>query len=741
MIPSSIDRDAVLEQLERVLGSDTFRRSERSSAFLRFVVERTLDGAADQLKEYTLGVEALGKGSAFDPRIDPVVRAEASRLRDRLDRYYGSDGRTDAILLTLPKGSYVPRFESRVVHESRPSIAGDAIREGVEAEAVDQVGWRPRRAAWLAAGASLVAAAIVAAVWLQEPTIASSSATVAQFEVELTTDASLGSDVGPDVVFSADGTRLVFAARDDNGRVSLFTRRLDQPTVKRLPGTEGGRVPFLSPDGRWVGFWADGKLKRTPVEGGSPVVLCEATDVLGASWGDDGQIIAALNPTGKLWRIPENGGTPQAVVDLTPDAVTPQWPHVLPGGGAVVYAVLARSGADRANVEARRLPNGERKVLVRGGTFPQYLPNGYLTYVNQGTLYAVPFDARRLEVRGDAVPVLEDVAYSRTFGYAHVGLARTGALVYRRSAGGGLVVVATVDRTGRSTPVAETPGRYNWARVAPDGRRAAFTNFESGNTTLWIVDLHTPTSRRVAGISAEQSGLTWWRDGRRLILGGRGGMSSIDVERSEAPRPLSRSATVQVPWSLAPAGRRLAYYEFNPRTSFDLWTVPVVASDSALALGEPQVFLRTNAFEVYPAFSPDGRWIAYSSNETGRYEIYVRSFEDGDATVRVSTQGGRIPAWSATGHELLFQTDAQRLMVVSYRVEQGEFIAGAPRPWTPLALGDAGVLPSFDVTPDGGRIVALLPAGRPADRQSDNHVTVVLNFHEEVRRRLTAHEP
>jgi hypothetical protein len=263
---------------------------------------------------------------------------------------------------------------------------------------------------------------------------------------------------------------------------------------------------------------------------------------------------------------------------------------------------------------------------------------------------------------------------------------------------------------------------------------------ESGITSLWIVDLSERTSKRV-GISAGQSGLTWWPDGRRLILGGRGGMTWMDVERPDVVRPLSPSATVQVPWSLAPGGRRLAYYAFSPTTGFDVWTVPVVGADSAITLGAPEAFVRTRAFEAYPAFSPDGRWIAYSSNETGRYEIYVRPFPDSGPAVRVSTQSGRMAAWSRTRHELLFQTDGQRLMVTGYHVDGGKFVAGAPREWTPLPLGDAGVLPSFDVTQDADRVVALLPAGRPEDAQSKNHVTVVMNFQEEVRRRLAPRTP
>jgi len=157
-------------------------------------------------------------------------------------------------------------------------------------------------------------------------------------------------------------------------------------------------------------------------------------------------------------------------------------------------------------------------------------------------------------------------------------------------------------------------------------------------------------------------------------------------------------------------------------------------------LGDPEPFVATDAFEVYPAFSPDGRWIAYSSNESGAYEIYVRSFPNSEAAVRLSTQGGRVPLWSPTGSEVLFQTDGQRVMAASYRVDGNKFVAGIPREWTPLALGDVGVLPSFDVLPGGERIVALLPAGRPEDSQSKNHVTFMLNFHEEVRRRGSARD-
>ena len=276
---------------------------------LRYVVERTVAGQRDGIKEYTLGVEVMRRGANFDQRTDPVVRAEASRLRDRLARYYASDeGNLDPIIIELPKGSYVPRFVARAPSALAPSQAEDTPTSGTPQPTRIGLGLR---LGVVTAGIILAAALIVA------PRMRSSVGTVSdalplRFEVELKSDGVLGSEVGADVALSIDGSRLVFTARDAEGLAHLYTRRLDQSVAVKLPGTDGGRVPFLSPDGHWVGFFAGGKVKRVAVDGGSPVVLCDATDLLGASWGEDGTIIAALNPTNRLWRIPETGGLARA---------------------------------------------------------------------------------------------------------------------------------------------------------------------------------------------------------------------------------------------------------------------------------------------------------------------------------------------------------------------------------------------------------------------------------------------
>ncbi|MBA3885467.1 MAG: hypothetical protein H0X67_07005 [Acidobacteria bacterium] len=304
-------REGVVQQLERVLASATFRGAERSRALLKFLVEQALAGKADRLKEYTLGAEALGRGESYDPRTDPIVRAEASRLRARLERYYTSEGSSDPVLIELPRGTYVPRFRMRAAAPEPEVSSGRPSR---------------RRVGGLAVGvtAAIVVCSLAIAAWIlvRQPGARVSSPQV--FEVVLAPgEWTLASDVGSDLVLSADGSRLVFLVRASDGQTRLMTRRVDELHPAVLQGTEGARAPFLSPDGRWVGFWAAGALKKTSVDGGAPVLLCEANDLLGASWGDDGQIVASLG-SGKLWRVSSSPGTPTVLADFSAAGVDPR---------------------------------------------------------------------------------------------------------------------------------------------------------------------------------------------------------------------------------------------------------------------------------------------------------------------------------------------------------------------------------------------------------------------------------
>jgi serine/threonine-protein kinase len=277
-------------------------------------------------------------------------------------------------------------------------------------------------------------------------------------------------------------------------------------------------------------------------------------------------------------------------------------------------------------------------------------------------------------------------------------------------------------------------------RLSRDARRLAFALTESGVTNIWITDLHDERRVRLNAAAGEYSP-TWSHDGRMLVLGSRNGLHWIDATGSSEATPLTTSSAVQVPWSFSPDGTRLAFHELSPVTGFDLWTVAITKSERGLGAGRPELFLRTPAYETYPTFSPDGRWIAYGSGGYGRWDVYVRPFpDDGRGEVRISESGGRIPFWMPNGRELLYRTDDQRLMAIAYSVKDGSFIPERPRPWTDRTLGDTGVLSNLDVDPAGSRVLALMPAG-PRHQQSPNHVTIRLNAADEIRQRFAGTSP
>jgi len=730
----------IIGALERVLASSEFRDAERSSALLRYVVEQALEGRSDRLKEYTLGVEALGRGEAFDPRTDPIVRAEASRLRARLDRYYAGTGSNDRIVFGLPKGSYAPGF---FLGQRNGPASGVPVSEPTKASL------EPRRpaplhvAAWLAVACLLGGVAFFAGLALGRRRSAAPAVAFARFDVELGAGGMLGSEVGTDIVISRDGTRLAFVSKDSENVAHLGTRLLRDTNAVDLPGTMGAREPFFSPDGRWIGFWADGKLKKVAVDGGSPVVLCEATDLLGASWAEDGTIFATLNSSSVIWRIPAAGGTPVRVVDLGAAGSAPRWVQVLPGGKQLLYTTVRGATADRAETEVVSLQTGERKVIARGGTFARYLSSGHLAYVNQGSLFVAPFDLRRLEVRATAAPVLDGISYSPSFGYAQIAFSETGTVVYRKAVGSGQAVAAWVDSTGGMTPFVDVAGRYISPHLAPDGRRLAMSVVDGGILTLELYEqdsrgtrahrvprgtpslglgLWTPNGKFVIATDAAATGLSWFAD-------------------SGAPHQLITGSTPQVPWSFTPRGDRLAYHEMDPKSAFDLWTVPIRADENGLHAGKPEIFLRTPAYEVYPAFSPDGHWLAYSSNVSGSWQVYVRHFPDDGTASQVSKGGGRVPRWSPNGRELFYATDDQRLMVVSYSMHGQTFASGSPRQWTPLRFADTGVLPNYDLANDGRRVLALVAPGASLAAQRQNQATVIVGFYDELRRRGQAPVP
>jgi serine/threonine-protein kinase len=555
----------------------------------------------------------------------------------------------------------------------------------------------------------------------------------------------LSVDLGPTAMtglnltaaISPDGRRLVFAARGPDGKQQLSTRLLDQTQPTLLPGTVGGRDPFFSPDGQWIGFFAGGELKKISVQGGSPVTLYSSYIAQGASWGQDENIIAAMEPQGPLYRIPAAGGARGLLTKFGPGELTHRWPQVVPGSGAVIFtASPSNAGMENANIEAVSLKTGQAKILQRGGYSGRYLPSGHLVYVHQGVLFGVKFDAERLEVRGTPVPLLDDVAASPVTGGGQFDFSATGTFVYASGKSAAQAWQVTwLDGSGKMQPLVAVPGAYVYPRLSPDGRKLAVV--VSGD--IYVHDLGRDTATRLT-FSGDANAPVWAPDGKHLVFQSISQGRRISWVRSDGvgdPQLLREQANnLLVPWSFSRAGR-LAYLNRDPETGIDIWTLPLDLTDPDHPKpGKPEPFLRTSKDETVPRFSADSRWIAYRSNESGNDEIYVRPFPAANGgRWQISVGGGFYAFWSNNGHELFYETADFRIMVVDYKVEGASFVHGKPRLWSDKQLFYPGTM-NLDLAPDGKRFIVLTQPENARQEKNSVQVVFLLNFFDELRRRI-----
>ena len=547
-----------------------------------------------------------------------------------------------------------------------------------------------------------------------------------RLDVDLGRELSPRPDRGANAILSPDGKRLVYASHS-----KLFTRRLDQANDTELPGTEGAVGPFFSPDGQWVAFFAQGWLKKVSLQKGEVIKLCKADLGGGGSWGEDGNIIAAVDIFG-LSRIPSAGGAPTPVTKLAPGEVVHRWPQVLPGRKAVIFSAYSSMyGLDSATVEAASLRDGGRKTLVRGGTWGRYLPSGHLVYINKGALFAVPFDLDRLEVHGTPTRVLDGIAYSTAWGSAQIDFSPAGTLVYQSSrTGAGLVTVQWLDGSGITRPLLPVPNNYLFPTLSPDGRRLALAM----EGDIWVYELGRGGMTRLT-FGGGYSDLLWTADGRYILFRAMGGMWWIRADGTGQPQALTHSNNEQFPNSFTSDGKLLAFLEIIPATgASDAWTVSVESGSSGLRAGKPKVFLRTPFNERMPMISPNGRWIVYQSNESGTQQIYVLGFPDGHGKRQISVDAGTYPLWSRDGRRLFFWSGVNRRLMVADFEERGDsFIASPPRVWSQQAPVIFSATKSYDPAPDGKSIIGLMPADTP--EQPRDRLIFLLNFFDELRRR------
>jgi len=552
---------------------------------------------------------------------------------------------------------------------------------------------------------------------------------------------------GPAAVLSPDGLRIAYVAEASAGKDQIYVRELDKPEATPLEGAVG-RAPFFSPDGQWIGFsGAAGDLKRVSVFGGVPVTLWRGEVKRGGSWGEDGTIVFTPTLTDPLYRISVAGGEPVAVthLDASRKEITHRWPQILPGGKAVLFTASSdNNNFDHAEVEAASLSTGQAKVLVENAYFGRYLPSGFLAYVSSGTLFAVPFDLKDLKVNGTAIPILPNIQADLTTGGAQLSFSQTGTATYLTGeAVSGQVTVVLMDRKGVASPLVQQPGEYFAPRFSPDGKQLAL---QVGVGNVWIYDLARGTMTPLTFTPAVCRNPVWTPDGKRIAFShlSAGGLSSgiswMPSDGTGRMEPLTNEVVGRLYlYSWSPDGRILAFSQFSPKTGAccEIWALPLNPNGQP---GQPKPLLGQGFSNVLtqPSFSPDGHWLAYTSNESGLPQVYVMPFPGPGGKWQISVLGGKFPGWSKAGHELFFTglRNPAALVAVPYSVQGNSF-----QPGKPVTLFQGGFeardpVPFYDVAPDGKHFAMLKAAG--GKQTATTPPTIVVNWFTRVQQLVAA---
>ena len=593
------------------------------------------------------------------------------------------------------------------------------------------------RVAWVIAGLALLLAATAVFLRLLPTPTAGSAIAPRLLRYTFTLPPGLGLPPGntPRIAVSPDGTHVVLAAAEGE-RVQLYSRALGELDVRPIPGTAGATIPFFSPDGTWVGFMEDTNLLKVPLAGGTPTTICFGGDVRGASWGADGWIVFTRAMRSGLWRVRAGGGEPEEVttLDRAKREKTHRYPFVLPDGKGVLFASATGDLAsyDDSTIVARRPKAGEQIVVVRGGMVPQYVSSGHLVFARAGAIFAVPFDIDHLSVTGPAVKVISGVRTDPSTGVAEFSVSPAGTLAY--AAGGPIYTdarVIEVDRQGRERPLLDTPGSYAFLRLSP-GARAVAVELTKANEELWVYDLDRGSGIRFAS-GWDNMAPVWTPDGRRLVFASnRLGTDLLfigPVDGSAPARPLTGGEEHQYPLDVSPDGRTLVYQQI-PETR-ELWRLSLEGE------ANPQKVVQAPGNHWDARFSPDGRWLAYESDESGRGEIYVRPFPGPGGRQLISAGGGHKPRWTRGGREIVYAAEDGAIMSVGISGSTA-LRASRPQPLWKKQLNRVTGLSTrlepfvdYDVSADGERFVFIVP-GPSTDPARE--VTVVVNWAEELKR-------
>jgi Tol biopolymer transport system component len=631
--------------------------------------------------------------------------------------------------LTPPQLDHVVKRSLAKAPEDRWQTASDLAQELKWAEekrsdagAIESR--RPRAiplslAALAAAGVGVV---VGVAVWTLRP--APSAAVPAVVRLAATLNAGEQVPAGYPMALSSDGRQLAYIASN-----RMYLRPMNSLVSKVLAGTEGGQAPFFSPDGQWIGFVAQNKLRKVSTSGGVPQTLSEAVQASGGSWGPDETIYHAAGPASPIWKIPAAGGSPERVttLDRCKGEVSHRWPQLLPGGKALLFTTWTGPGWDERHLHLHVLGTGERRVLLLGASTGRYVAPGQLVYSRAGALLTTPFDLARLTIAAVPPTPVELQVREESQG-AEFAVSDNGMLAYISGNPQGYVSrLVIVDRRGTIEPLPAPPQPYNDPAISPDGLRAVVT-VRAGTHGLWIYDFSRATLTALTTKGSAQDPF-WTPDGKRIVfrqtLAGYRNLYWMPADGSGDEERLTTSENLQTVGSFTPDGRWLAFSETDPATAPDIWLLPLNGDR------KPQVFLKTPFGEQNPRFSPDGQWLAYVSNESGRDEVYVRRFPDSGIKWRISTDGGNAPVWTRDGQELFYRS-ADKTMAVDVRTRPA---FGSPRVLFEARYATSTTSVSgYDVFPDG----RFLRPQQLEPEQAATQVNVVINWFEDVKRRVPA---
>jgi serine/threonine-protein kinase len=546
------------------------------------------------------------------------------------------------------------------------------------------------------------------------------------------------------MAISADGQFIVYCAIEENpgpqARSQLYLRRLDKSEAKPITGTEGGISPFLSPDGQWVGFWTDRKLKKVPAEGGVATELCGARSIFGATWGRDNSIVFSDGFTTGLSRVSAEGGKPEILTRPDPkrEEASHRLPCWLPNGKAVLFSVMRNAFDTQPWLALLRLDTREWRALLQDAVDAKYLPTGHLVFLRQGKLMAVRFDLARLEVIGHPVALVDNLM--QTFstnsglntGAGQFGISETGSLIY---AEGGVIPdmknsLVWVDQRGIEQPVTDLQFPYFAPRLSPDGQKIAYLT-AAREWQVWVYDLVRGTNSRLT--DQGMAGFPIWTlDGKRLLFGWAKSLAkNLCSQPYDGSSPMERLTTSELDQdvgSWSSDGKTVALAGLHPDTRFD---IDLLDAQS----GRVTPFLNSQFNETYPEFSPDSRWLAYTSAESGRNEVYVRPFPAPGIKQQVSSEGGEQPLWARNGRQLFYRWQDQ-VWAVDVRTDGG-FSTSKPR----LLYEKAGYsrgspIRSYDLCPDGQRFLMVKLEQREPTPVTE--MTLVQNWFEELERLVPA---